>query len=179
MNNEELRAKVLDYLSHHSTMTVATAGDNQPWATTVFYANDDFSLYFLSNPGTSRHGRNLTANPRLSISITEDYPLKKLDDWRHIKGIQLEGTASLLATEEEINRAVETYVSKYPFVAPYLKSITAFPGVVSFLEKASRSLKFIPDFSASLENRFYKVTPSRVWFVDNETSFEQRQEVSF
>jgi len=160
-------------------MTVATAGDNQPWATTVFYASDGFNLYCLSNPGTSRHGQNLTANPRLSISITEDYPLKKLDDWRHIKGIQLEGTASLLTTEEEINRATQTYVSKYPFVAPYLKSITAFPGVIAFLEKVSRSLKFIPNFSASLENQFYKVTPSRVWFVDNETSFERRQEVSF
>lgn len=179
MRDKELRKKVLDYLERHNTMTLATTGDDRPWATTVFYASRGFILYFLSNPGTSQHGQNLAVNPRLGISITEDYPLKELDDWRRIKGIQLEATASLLTTEEEIIKAVETYVAKYPFTAPYLKGITTFPGVAAFLEKASRKLKFAPDFSASLGNRLYKVTPSRVWFVDNETSFEKRQEVSF
>lgn len=178
MEDRDLRARVLDYLKRHHTMTLATATGNQPWATTVFYASRGFSLYFLSNPTTSRHGQNLADNPHLSISITEDYPLKERDDWRKIKGIQLEGTATLLTTEAEIKLATETYVGKYPFVAPYLKSISAFPGVLALLEKASRRLKLLPDFSASLGNRFYRVTPSKVWFTDNETSFERRQEVN-
>jgi hypothetical protein len=49
--------------------------------------------------------------------------------------------------------------------------------VVSFLETVAKRLKLVPDFNASSENKFYKVTPTRVWFVDNETSFEKRQEV--
>lgn len=178
MENEALRATVLEYIERHRTMTLATALADQPWATTVFYASDGFKLYFLSNPLTSRHGRNLAANHRVAASITEDYPLAKLDDWRKIKGIQLEGTASLLTTEAELARAVETYVARYPFTAPFLKGIIAFPRVAAFLEKASRKLPFVPDFHASLENRFYALTPQRAWFVDNETAFEHRQEVS-
>lgn len=177
MEKEALRATVLEYLEHHQTMTLATTLDDQPWATTVFYASDGFKLYFLSNPLTSRHGQNLAANHRVAAAVTEDYPLAKLDDWRKIKGIQLEGTASLLTAEVELARAVETYVAKYPFTTPFLKGIIAFPRVAAFLEKASRKLPFVPDFHASLENRFFGLTPERAWLVDNETSFERRKEV--
>lgn len=178
MNNEDLRSTVLEYLKSHHIMTLATTLDDRPWATTVYYASYGFNLYFLSNPLTSRHGQNLATNHRVSASITEDYPLEKLDDWRKINGVQLEGTANLVTTEPEIKLAVETYVARYPFTAAYLIGITTFPRVTSFLEKASRNLQFIPNLRASLENRFYQITPERVWFIDNETSFERRQEVN-
>jgi uncharacterized protein YhbP (UPF0306 family) len=158
-------------------MTLATTSDNQPWATPVFYANLGFRLYFISNPGTSRHGQNLVANHRVAAAITEDYPLETPGDWRKIKGIQLEGTARVITAEPELAQAVETYVARYPFTAPYLKGIFAFPRITAILEKASRRLKVVPDFSASLQNRFYALIPGRVWFVDNETSFEKRREV--
>jgi len=178
LENEALKSTVLEYLRQHRTLTLATTQADQPWAAPVFYANLGFKLYFLSNPKNSRHGQNLAANQRVAAAITEDYPLARLDDWRKIKGIQLEGTASLLTHEAELAQAVEVYVAKYPFTAPYLKGMFAFPRITTILEKAGRSLKVVPDFSASLENRFYQLTPERVWFVDNETSFEHRKEVS-
>ena len=178
MSNETLRATVLEYIERHQTMTLATALDDRPWATPVFYASLGFKLYFLSSPRTSRHGKNLTANPMVSASITEDYPLKKMDDWRKIKGIQLEGAARILDKEAELAQAIEAYVTKYPFTAPYLKGVFAFPRVAAILEKASRALKIMPDFHASLENRFYELVAEKVWFVDNETSFEKRKEVN-
>lgn len=178
LNDKALRATVLEYLKQHRTMTLATTTGDLAWATPVFYANEGFKLYFLSNPKTSRHGQNIAANHRVSASITEDYPLVKISDWRKIKGIQLEGMASQLAAEPELAQAIETYVAKYPFTAPYLKGMIAFPRATAILEKASRKLQITPDFHASLENRFYELVPERVWFVDNETSFEKREEVS-
>ena len=158
-------------------MTLATARDNTPWAAGLFYANKDFTLYFMSNPNICLHCQNIAANARVSVTVDEDYPLKGLDDWRKVKGIQMEGIAEMLTTEEEISQAVKVYARKYPFVSVYLKSMISFPKVLSFLEKIATRLKFIPDFEASSENKFYKVTPIKVWFVDNETSFERRQEV--
>ncbi len=173
----ELREAVLHYLNTHNTMTLATTRDNMPWAATVFYANDGFTLYFLSNPEVCWHSQNIAQNSRVAVTVDEDYPLKNPDGWRKVKGVQIEGKAEMVSTESEIARAVEIYVNKYPFVALYLKSIVRFPRVVSFLERSAKKLPFAPDFSAVSENRFYKVVPTRVWFVDNEKSFESRQEV--
>jgi Pyridoxamine 5'-phosphate oxidase len=44
--DEAIRAKILDLLGQHRLMTVATSRpDGWPQATTVGYANDDFTLY--------------------------------------------------------------------------------------------------------------------------------------
>jgi uncharacterized protein YhbP (UPF0306 family) len=177
-SNEELKGMVLHYLKTHNTMTLATTRDNRPWAASLFYANDGFTLYFISDPEVCWHSQNIAANPHVSAAVHEDYPLENPDDWRKVRGIQLEGIAEMLTSEEEIAKAVATYVKKYPFVSVYLKSIIRFPRVVSFLEKFAKKLPFVPDFKAVSENKFYKVVPTRLWFVDNETSFERRQEVT-
>ena len=176
--NKELKEVVLEYLSHHNTMTLATANDNIPWTASLFYANDGFTLYFISNPNVCLHCLNIDANSRVAVTIDENYSLNSMDDWRKVKGIQMEGIAEVLVSEEEVSQAVEVYVRKYPFVSVYLRAIVSFPRVVSFLETVAKRLKLVPDFNASSENKFYKVTPTRVWFVDNETSFEKRQEVT-
>lgn len=174
---KELKEIVLEYLSHHNTMTLATVHNNSPWTASLFYANDGFTFYFISNPNVCLHCQNIAANSCVAVTIDENYSLNSLDDWRKVKGIQMEGIAEMLITEEEISQAVEVYVRKYPFVSVYLRSIVSFPRVVSFLETMAKKLKLVPDFNASSENKFYKVTPKKVWFVDNETSFEKRQEV--
>ena len=176
---KELKEIVLDYLSHHNTMTLATVGNDSPWAASLFYASKGFTLYFISDPNVCLHCRNIATNSRVAVTIDENYSLNSMDDWRKVKGIQMEGIAEMLTTEDEISRAVEVYVKKYPFVSVYLRSVVSFPKVVSFLETMAKKLKLAPDFSASSENKFYKVTPTRLWFVDNETSFEKRQEVIF
>ena len=44
----ELKQQVLSYLEMHNTMTLGTCSGDVPWAATVFYASDDFRLYFFS-----------------------------------------------------------------------------------------------------------------------------------
>jgi uncharacterized protein len=175
--DDNLRDTALAYLQNHNVVTLATSDGKQPWAAAVFYVSDGFDLYFLSRP-ESVHGRYLAANPHLAATVTENYRLEGLGDWRDIKGIQLEGEVEMLVSEDEIGPAVEKYAAKYPFTAPYLKVLTTFPRALALLERIIRRLEFVPDFDATEENRLYRLTPTRLWWMDNAASFEQRREVS-
>ena len=135
-------------------MTLATCADAVPWAATVFYASDDLSLYFFSAP-ESRHCQNLAVNARVAVTVQEDYK-----DWRVIKGIQLEGRVSLVDSVIEKAKALAVYGRKYPEV---LKLFTD-PGSGVF-------------YKAFLKVKFYRVTPEKVFFIDNAQGFGKRQEV--
>jgi uncharacterized protein len=146
-----LREQVQSYLRQHHVMTLASHGAEGVWAAAVLYANDGFALYFLSSP-SSRHCRNVTGNPRVSATVHEDY-----SDWREIKGVQMEGIASLLAGEEE-DDARRHYGAKFP--------------IVGKLEKAPASI-----VKALAKVRWYKLMPERLYFIDNSAGFGHRDEI--
>lgn len=169
---KQLREAVLKYLQKHNTMILASSVDNIPWSCAIFYASDDFSLYFLSSTST-RHAQNIARNKRVSATVTEDYK-----DWTKIKGIQFEGVAKLLTEDEDKMKAIKIYLSKYPFVHPFLAKIMApFPRVFSFLQKLARTLPGMPDFTTT-PAEFYRLDAEHVWFVDNERGLGHRKEVS-
>jgi len=148
----EPRAQALDYLREHRVATLASIGEEGPWAAAVFYVNDGFTLYFLSSPD-SRHCLNLAEDARVAATIQEDYA-----DWRQIKGIQLEGTACELSGEEEA-RARRLYGEKYPLVG----RIGAAPAAI---------------VQALAKVRWYRLVPVRLYFIDNSAGFGQRQEIA-
>jgi uncharacterized protein YhbP (UPF0306 family) len=151
---DELKQEILTYLETHNTMTLATSTGDAPWAATVFYASDQFKLYFFSAPD-SRHGQNLAANPRVGITIQEDYR-----DWRVIKGIQLEGTAKIVDSLAQKAKAMAVYARKYPNI------------IQLFTNPASGQL-----YRAFLKVKFYLVTPEKLFFINNEKGFGKRQEL--
>jgi uncharacterized protein YhbP (UPF0306 family) len=151
---DELKQQVLSYLEMHNTMTLGTCSGDVPWAATVFYASDDLCLYFFSVPD-SRHCQNLAANPRVAVTVQEDY-----HDWRKIKGIQLEGTAILVDSMIEKAKAMAIYARKYPEV------------IKLFTNPASGLF-----YKAFLKVKFYCVVPEKVFFIDNEQGFGKRQEL--
>lgn len=151
---EDLKSQVLAYLQSHNTMTLATCASEVPWAATVFYASDELDLFFFSSP-ESRHCQNLAINPRVAVTIQEDY-----NDWRAIKGIQLEGQVVLVEGVLQKTKAMAVYARKYAEI------ITLFtdPGSGA-LHQAFRKVKF------------YQVVPERVFFINNEQGFGKRQEL--
>ena len=149
-----LKQQVLSYLELHNTMTLATCLGDVPWAATVFYASDDLRLYFFSVPD-SRHCQNLAANPRVAVTVQEDY-----QDWQKIKGIQLEGTAILVDSIIEKAKAMAVYARKYPEV------------IKLFTNPASGLF-----YKAFLKVKFYCVVPQKLFFIDNEQGFGKRQEL--
>ncbi len=152
--SEELKQQILNYLDSHNTMTLGTCSKDVPWAATVFYASEELRLYFFSAPD-SRHCGNLAANPRVSVTIQEDYR-----DWRKIKGIQLEGKAVPVESLTEKAKAMAIYVRKYPEIMKI------------FSNPASGAF-----YRAFLKVKFYCVVPERLFYIDNEQSFGKRQEL--
>ncbi|MBE0627836.1 MAG: pyridoxamine 5'-phosphate oxidase family protein [Burkholderiales bacterium] len=146
-----LREEVQRYLGQHQVMTLASQGEEGVWAAAVFYTNEGFAFYFLSSP-SSRHGRNLAANPRAAATIHADYA-----DWREIKGVQMEGKVCLLAGKEEAE-ARGLYGAKFPIVA------NAGQAPASIIKALARV-------------RWYRFVPERLYFIDNSAGFGQREEI--
>lgn len=145
------RARALEYLRAHHVMTLATLGREGPWAAAVFYANDDFRLFYLSGL-SSRHCLNLARDARVAVTVQEDY-----SDWPGIRGVQLEGVVREISGEDE-KRARSLYGKKFP--------------VVGKLSQAPASI-----VAAMAKVRWYEVVPARVWFIDNAVAFGHRDEI--
>ena len=151
---DNLKRQILDYLKGHNTMTLATCAGDLPWAATVFFASDDLKLYFFSAP-ESRHCQNLAANARVAVTIQEDY-----QDWRAIKGIQLEGRVTLVDGVIEKAKAMAIYAIKYPDV------------IKLFTDPSSGVFH-----KAFLKVKFYCVVTEKLFFIDNQQGFGKRQEL--
>jgi len=89
------------------------------------------------------------------ITIQEDY-----EDWRKIKGIQLEGTVTLVDSLGEKAKAMAAYARKYPEI------------IKLFTNPTSGGL-----YKAFLKVRFYCVVPERIFYIDNEQGFGKREEL--
>lgn len=146
-----LNERVQAYLRDHQVATLATHSGEDIWAAAVFYVNAGYALYFLSSP-TSRHCVNLAQNPRVALTIQEDYA-----DWLEIKGVQIEGFVSELSGEEE-KLARRLYGQKFPIVGKLAQAPEA---IVKALAKV----------------RWYKVVPQRLYYIDNAVGLGHRDEV--
>jgi uncharacterized protein YhbP (UPF0306 family) len=151
VSDAALRARVLDYLARRSVMTLATGGPGGPWAAAVFFANQGFTLYFVSSP-RSRHATDLARDARAAAAIHEDQP-----DWRSIRGVQLEGKAAGIEGDELVE-AQRLYGAKFPLVA-------------------SPATAPAPVAAALARVRWYRLVAERLFFVDNATGFGQRAEL--
>ena len=107
--DDALRSKILELLDRHRLMTVATLRpDGWPQATTVGYANDGFTLYFLCAPN-SQKARNLAHDDRISLTIDHDTP-----DPMAIAGLSMAAHARPLSEPDEAAHAAGLLLKKYP-----------------------------------------------------------------
>ena len=152
----DLRERILKYLQNHNTISLATVSKGKPHAASVFYVNIGFKLFYVSNPD-SRHSTFLTAIPNVSGTINEDY-----HNWLNIKGIQLEGTVSSLGSIVKNPRVVKAYVAK-------------FPNVKDFFGAPQRLGPTVMQKVAGV--RFFQISPSRIFMLDNSLGFGHREEL--
>jgi uncharacterized protein YhbP (UPF0306 family) len=150
--NTDSRERVEDYLRTHRVATLATMAGDGPWAAAVFYASDGEALYFLSSPN-SRHCRNLEQDPRAAATIQGDY-----GDWSEIKGVQMQGNVSRLRGVDE-KRARQLYGEKFPLIG---KLGSAPAPIVAALRRV----------------RWYRLKPTRLFFIDNSVGFGHREEIT-
>jgi PPOX class probable F420-dependent enzyme len=103
------RKTVLDLLRAHRLMTVATLRpDGWPQATTVGYASDGLTLYFLC-AANSQKAANIARDNRISLTIDSD-----TDDPFAIKGLSMAARATPVTDPAEIGKILDLLLEKYP-----------------------------------------------------------------
>jgi PPOX class probable F420-dependent enzyme len=107
--DEEIRQQILTLLDQHRIMTLATLRpDGWPQATTVGYANDGLTLYFLCGP-ESQKAANLARDDRVSLTIDHDTP-HVMD----ITGLSMAARAQVVVDPTEGEQALRLLLQKYP-----------------------------------------------------------------
>jgi len=105
----EFKQKIVDLLDHHRIMTIATnRTDGWPQATVLGYANDGLIIYSFIDRNGQKY-ENLARDPRVSISIANDYPQPL-----QIKGLSMAATATVVEDQGEIDHAASILLRRYP-----------------------------------------------------------------
>lgn len=107
--DDALKQKILSILAEHRIMTVATLRpDGWPQATTVGYASEGLTLYFLCG-ADSQKATNLARDDRVSVTIDHDEP-----QVMQIAGLSMAAHARLVEDPEEAEKALRLILSRYP-----------------------------------------------------------------
>jgi len=107
--DEEIRQKILTLLDQHRIMTIATLRpDGWPQATTVGYANEGLTLYFLCGLD-SQKAANLARDDRISLTIDHDTP-----QVMEITGLSMAARAQVVVDPTEGEKALRMLMLKYP-----------------------------------------------------------------
>ena len=87
--DEAQQVIILNLLAHHNIMTLATVRpDGFPQATFVYYINQDFRLYFATDP-TSQKAGNIKLNNKVSVAISGE-----TENANKLKALSLSGIAA-------------------------------------------------------------------------------------
>ena len=106
--DESIRHKILTLLDQHRIMTIATLRqDGWPQATTVGYANEGLTLYFLCGRD-SQKAANLAHNDRVSLTIDHD-----TTDLMAITGLSMAAHAQVVDEPAEVERILQLLIRKY------------------------------------------------------------------
>lgn len=156
MSELGLHAAIARQLATCQVLTLATSGPRGPWAASVFYASDgQFRLYFVSDAST-RHARDMVADPRVALAIGPEPA-----GWHEVRGLQIEGEATCLAgAEREV--ALSLYLAKFPAIA----ALHSAPSTKDEELIAARLL----------HTPFWCVTPRLIRLIDNSRGFGHREE---
>lgn len=134
--DETLKRKILEILDRHRILTLATLRpDGWPQATTVGYASEGLTLYFLCG-AESQKAHNLARDPRVSLTIDHD-----THDPMAITGLSMAALATPVDDPAGIEKFIVMLKKKYPeymaMPAPDFSQIRVFrltPKVISVLD---------------------------------------------
>jgi nitroimidazol reductase NimA-like FMN-containing flavoprotein (pyridoxamine 5'-phosphate oxidase superfamily) len=100
----DARAAAVELLREHRVAVIATAVQDEPWASTVYYASDGFTLYVNTPDGTTML-RNLLANRRFALAVDEQRPTFF---------VQATGEAAVVDDPAEMARARDLLAVRVP-----------------------------------------------------------------
>jgi len=140
------------FLDAHHTVTLACADREGPWAAAVYYVRSGRDLFFFSSP-KSRHSRAFEHDAQAAGEVHAEAA-----EWQDIRGVQLSGRVEEVSGAAEKAKLVSAYLTKFPFARDLLS--------------AGRD-------ALSGRVRFYRLTPEKLFFVDNSKGIGERAEVDW
>ncbi len=152
----DLKGLTESLLTEQSTLTLATAQGDTPWAAAVYYVNRGFTLYFFSDPA-SRHIQESLRSGQASGAISVP-----ASTWKEIRGIQASGIISLVPPGLESIQSLRAYLKKYPFTKDFFDS--------------SQELN-LSAIMNKFKVRLYRFQPSILYYLDNHIRFGFRERV--
>ena len=131
--NKEIRNKILTLLDQHRAMTIATLrADGWPQATTVVYANEGLTIYFVCGP-ESQKAANLARDDRVSLTIDHETP-----DVTEITGLSMAAHAQSVVDPAEASKALRMLRLRYPLLpVPMPEDVRIFritPTIISVID---------------------------------------------
>jgi PPOX class probable F420-dependent enzyme len=107
--NPALQNQILTLLDQHRTMSLATVRpDGWPQVTTVGFAHDGLTLYFLCGPD-SQKASNLSRDDRVSLTVDDDTP-----QVMEITGLSMAAHAQRVLDRAEAAKALQLLIQRYP-----------------------------------------------------------------
>lgn len=135
---DDIRQKIQKLLDEHRIMTIATLRpDGWPQATTVGYANEGLTIYFLCGLD-SQKANNLANDNRVSLTIDDD-----ADQVMDITGLSMAARVEAVMDPTEGQKILGLLMKKYPeqksvpFAMPKPSEVRLFrvtPTVISVLD---------------------------------------------
>jgi len=153
-HKEDLIARAKNLIFEQSTLTLATARKDIPWAAAVYYVSRGFTLYFFSDPA-SRHIQESLKSGQVSGAISVP-----ASSWQDIRGIQASGKITLVSSGLESIQVLRAYLKKYPFTKDFFES------------KEKLNLDAIV---SRFKVRLYRFQPSLLYYLDNSIRFGFRE----
>lgn len=148
LNEAELKSAIVEELVRHTIMALAVSSESRPYAVSLMYAHDVLNVYWLSDP-TTRHSKILRSSPLAVVTIAG-----QCDDFRKIRGLQIEGDAHRLTNTQEESAGFDLLLARYPFLQQF---------TVGELAR---------DLGAAA---VYVLRPARVTLIDNARGFGFKQ----
>ncbi len=140
-------------IASHNLMHIATTDTSgTPFVRGVDYAADEKQniLYFLTRKD-SRKVAHLSQNNKIAIAIDHDCP--EFEDLAGMSYIKASGTAAVIETAEEMQKAMGLLMAKFPFLSDLPGDPEDFAGI--------------------------RVTLENVLVTDNTISFGHTREIQF
>jgi nitroimidazol reductase NimA-like FMN-containing flavoprotein (pyridoxamine 5'-phosphate oxidase superfamily) len=107
--DEAIRRQIVDILEANRVMSVATLRpDGWPQATTVGYAHEGLTLYFLCGPD-SQKANNIARDSRVSLTINPDST-----QIMEITGLSMAARAEMVSNRAEKERVMGLLMARYP-----------------------------------------------------------------
>ncbi|MCR5454129.1 MAG: pyridoxamine 5'-phosphate oxidase family protein [Bacteroidales bacterium] len=125
--------KIIDFISKHHVLTLATSAGNQPYCCQCFYTYDqERNIFIVKTNEDTRHTQELMQNPRVAVSI-----VLETEEIGKIQGLQTTGEA-IFYEGDRLKEATKTYLKRFPYAA-----VTS-----------GKILAIEPDFMKLTDNRF-------------------------